>query len=492
MASGTWESTNKPVLPGLYMNFEAAAASAIQAGNRGTVVVLVKGNWGPVGEFVEIGSETAISQHFSGDSENGATAYNSLYLALLGGPKKLLAYRLADDTAKSSSLVLKAAGATEGTAGANVLQLDTKYTGTRGNGFTVTVQPNLTDSTQQEIRLYEGTKLVRTFVAKDGKASSFAKAINEDTENLWITAKALVDGGIPANVANAAFAGGASGNAGLANADYIEAQAALESEEFDVLALDFAADPALLKSFAAWIKRVRSEGKHTIAVVGGTAADDLSSKAATIAATRSLSLNYEGIINVGTGVRIGTTDYTSAQTSAYVAGLIAGQRLNESTTYHITPFDDVTRRWTRSEQEQAVKNGVFIFFHDGRQVKALRGVNSLVIPAAGQNNAWKKIRSIRVMDAINGDLQRAAEDSYIGKVNNTEEGRLALIGAMKEYLNLLAQSSVIEASGFDVILDPAYYGAAPILRPEADQVFLQWNVKLTDVMEQLFGTFYVQ
>ncbi|WKL00286.1 hypothetical protein Q0F98_24470 [Paenibacillus amylolyticus] len=34
------------------------------------------------------------------------------------------------------------------------------------------------------------------------------------------------------------------------------------------------------------------------------------------------------------------------ETSAYVAGLIAGQRLNQSTTYAATPFDDVTRRWT--------------------------------------------------------------------------------------------------------------------------------------------------
>lgn len=96
------------------------------------------------------------------------------------------------------------------------------------------------------------------------------------------------------------------------------------------------------------------------------------------------------MINVGTGVRLGDAFYSSAETSAYVAGLIAGQRLNQSTTYAATPFDDVTRRWTRAEQEQAVQNGVFIFFHDGRQVKALRGVNTLVTPAAGQNNAWKK------------------------------------------------------------------------------------------------------
>lgn len=99
-----------------------------------------------------------------------------------------------------------------------------------------------------------------------------------------------------------------------------------------------------------------------------------------------------------------------------------------------------------------------MLIHDGRKVKVLRGMNSLVTLQIGQNNSWKKILTIRVMDVINGDLQRTAEDVYIGKVNNTEKGRLALIGACKEYLRTLAQSSVIETDGYDVILDPDYYG----------------------------------
>ena len=103
-----------------------------------------------------------------------------------------------------------------------------------------------------------------------------------------------------------------------------------------------------------------------------------------------------------------------------------------------------------------------------------------------------KIRSIRVMDAIHADLRLVAEQTYIGKVNNTEEGRLALIGAVKEYLASLSLSNVIEPDGYDVILDLAYYGDSAVNTPEPDQVFLQWNVKLTDVMERLFGTFYVQ
>ncbi|MCQ4086674.1 phage tail sheath family protein [Saccharibacillus sp. JS10] len=485
MAGGTWSTTEKSVLPGLYMNFQAAAASAIQPGSRGTVAVIVKSNWGPEREFVEIGSEAAIARTFSNEQTDGATAYDSLYLALLGGPQKLLAYRIADDTAAAASLTLKS-GET------NALRLTTKYTGSRGNTFRVAVQPNMTQENALELRLYEASKLLRTFVSESGDVASFVEMINADAENAWIQAEALAPESVLSQVSGVAFAGGASGNGELTNADYIAAQTALESTDFDVLALDFAADSALLQSFASFVKRLRAEGRGITLVVGGSAADDVSTNAPTLVSARSATLNHEGIVNVGTGVKLGSAVYSSAQTSAYVAGLIAGQRLNESTTYHATPFEDVTRRWTRSEQEHAVKNGVFLLFHDGRQVKTLRGINTLVAPASGQNNAWKKIRSVRVMDTISSDLQRTAEDSYIGKVNNTEEGRLALIGAMKEYLALLAQSGVIETGGFDVIQDPAYYGDAPITKPEADQVFLQWNVKLSDVMEQLFGTFYVQ
>ncbi len=485
MAGGTWSATEKPVLPGLYMNFQAAAASAVQPGSRGTVAVLVKGNWGPEREFIEIGSEAAISRTYSNEATGGATAYDSLYLALLGGPKKLLAYRVADDTAAAASVALK-------TGETNVLRLIASYTGSRGNSFRVAVQPNIANENALELRLYEGAKLLRTFVSETGSVATFVEAMNSDAENIWVKAEALAPESILSQVSGAAFVGGASGNGELSNADYIAAQSALEGTDFDVLALDFAADSALLQSFAAFVKRLRAEGRGVTLVVGGTEADDTAVNAPALASARSTALNHEGIINVGTGVKLGSASYSSAQTSAYVAGLIAGQRLNESTTYHAAPFEDVTRRWTRSEQETAVKNGVFLLFHDGRQVKTLRGINTLVTPAAGQNNAWKKIRSVRVMDAISSDLQRTAEDSYIGKVNNTEEGRLALIGAMKEYLALLAQSGVIEANGFDVIPDPAYYGDAPIIKPEADQVFLQWNVKLADVMEQLFGTFNVQ
>ncbi len=336
------------------------------------------------------------------------------------------------------------------------------------------------------MKLYEGTTLLRTFTFPGGSIQQAADAVNGDSGNVWIEAVKLAEGnGALANAAGTALAGGQSGISGLTNADYVEAFSAFETREFDAFALDGLSDAPLQTSLAAWIARIRDEGKGVIAVVGGSAADDTAADAVSKAVSRSAGFDHEGIVNVGTGAILDGTSFSSAQLAAYVAGLIAGKGLNGSVTYASAPFDDVTRRWTRAEQEQAVRSGVFLLIHDGRQVKALRGINSLIRPRAEQNNAWKKIRTIRVMDSINADLQRTAEEQYIGKVNNTEEGRLALIGACKQYMSTLAQTGVIEADGYDVAVDPDQ-------TPEPDQVFLRWEARLTDVMEQIFSTFVVR
>ncbi|OCT10999.1 phage tail sheath protein [Paenibacillus pectinilyticus] len=486
MAGGTWSKTDRPVLPGFYMNFEAAALSAIEPGSQGTVVIPVKANWGTVRQFVEITSEQGIYDAFSNDQSGAATAPSVLKLALLGKPKKVLAYRIADASAAKATVTLK------DSASANVLKLDAKYEGTRGNNFSVLVQTNAVDSTKKDLKLLEGTAVLRTFTFSGSTIQAAADAINQDTSNIWLTATVLAPGnGTLAAVSGSSLAGGNSGISGIVATDYVNALSAMETQVFHALALDGISDASIQASVVAWTMRLRSEGKGIVAVLGGAAADDTAVDAISRAAARSATYNHEAIVNVGTGAILAGTSYSSAQISAYVAGLIAGQQLSESTTYAVAPFSDVTRRSTRSEQESAVKNGVFLLVHDGQKVKALRGMNALVSLRQGQSAAWKKIRTIRVMDTINNDLLRTAEDSYIGKVNNTEEGRLALVEAAKQYMQALAQAGVIENEGFDVYLNPAYYGQGSVLTPAADQVYIKWEAQLTDVMEQIFGTFIV-
>jgi hypothetical protein len=490
MAGGTWSATELPVLPGLYLNFQAAALAAIQAGARGIVVAPVKAHWGPVNQLVEITSEADIIDKYTADESGGATAYTTLRFALMGGAKKLLAYRLADSSAANAALTLMDATST------GIITLKTIYPTDRD--FSVVVQTNSLNNANTDIVLYEGTTKLRTFTFDGDVAQAAVDAINNDTGNSWIQATKVADGTI-ANITKTSLP---SGNAGLSNvlaADYVSALAAFETQEFNILTLDGVTDAGIQTSVVTWVNRLRGEGKGIIAVVGGSNENDTAKgnvdpalNAVGLAISRSASLNSEGIVNVGVGVILDGVSYCSAQVAAYVAGLIAGQKLSESTTYAVTPFDDVTRRWTRSEQEDAVKNGVFLLFQDGRMVKVLRGMNSLVTLSQGQNNSWKKIRTIRVMDAVNADLLRAAEDNYIGKVNNTEEGRLALIGACKQYMESLSQGGVIEATGWDVYLNPVYYGQGSTITPEPDQVYLKWEARLTDVMEIILGTFIVK
>lgn len=487
MAGGIWSVTELPVLPGLYLNFKAAGLAAIQTGARGTVVLPVKAHWGPVGEFVTITSEKNLLDAYAADREDEtATAYTVVRLALLGGASKILAYRLASAQARQAVLTLQDAADTP----ADALRLTALYPGSRGNAFKVTVQMNLLDSAKTDLKLYENSTLLKTFTF--ATVDEAVATINQDAANVWITAEKAESGGNTlALVSSKPFADGDSGIEGITAAEYTNAMAVFETQEFNLWALDVI-DPAIQTSAAAWTIRMREQGKMVMAVMGGSREDDTAKDAIKKAIARTAGFNHEGIVNVGTGTVLDGVTYASAQVAAYVAGLIAGQALSESTTYAASPFDDVTRRWTRTEQEDAVRNGVFIFFHDGRIVKPLRGMNSLITLRQDQNNQFKKIRAIRVMDAINSDLQKAAEDNYIGKINNTEEGRLALIAACKQYMEVMAQGGVIERTGWDVYLNPAYHGANATIKPEPDQVFMDWTARITDVIEQIFGTFLVQ
>ena len=138
MASGFWSETDKPIRPGFYNRFKAAALARIQMGKRGIVAMPVKANWGPPKEIVRITSERDLIDNF-GDDMN-YTAYKLGRLVLLGQPKELLLYRLVDGTEKPASLTIKGQAESESI---DVIKLTTKYPTTRD--FRISVSPNVVD-----------------------------------------------------------------------------------------------------------------------------------------------------------------------------------------------------------------------------------------------------------------------------------------------------------------------------------------------------------
>ena len=488
MAGGEWEITDLPKLPGLYMNFKAAALAAVSTGDRGTVVVPYKAHWGKVGGFTELYRETDILTVFGSiEDTNGSTFYKTLRMCCLGSPKKILGYRLASSAAAKAALTLK-----DG-ENADKVTLSAKYEGERGNAFKATLAASLTDEGVYTLKLYEDTTLLKTYEFTTWQ--ELVDAVNAD--NSYVTAaKVAADTDLSGNtfkiVSSAAFTGGNSGITGVTAADYLAMLNVLEQETFNILTLDGVTDAAIQTTVATWVKNMRKNGKKIVAFMGGSNSADTCDEAASRTISRSAGFNHEGIINVGVGVVLDDVSYSSAEAAPYAAGLMAGQKMTESTTYAATPFDDVTRRWKggrSSEQEKAVTNGVFLFVFDGRIVKVLQGINSLITLRQDQNNAFKKIRSIRTMDAIDSDMQQTAEDNYIGKINNTEEGRQALVGACKQYMEVCAQGGIIEKGTYDVYCDPTYHGANATIKPEPDQVFLKWEAQVTDVVEKIFSNF---
>jgi len=460
------------------MNFVAAALAAIQPGARGIVACPVRAHWGPIKEFIEITRESELTEWFTNSIVDGATAYNTIYMALLGGAKTVLAYRIAAAAAAVSTRTLQD---TTGTP-VNVLRVDAKYKGAQGNNFKITVRVNPVDGNKKDIVLYEGTTVLRTFTFVSGTIDAAVNAINNDTGNKWIVATKLAEGnGILANITSQSMSGGDSGITGIVNQDYTDAMAAFEAREFNIFVLDGQAESTLQVSLVAWIKRLRDEGKGVITVIGGSSNDDQTPATGN---ARSTTNNHESVVNIIVGAKLSGTDYYSAQVASFIAGLIGGQKLSESITYAVGPFSDVTKRFTHSEIVAALNSGSLVLIHDGEKVKVERGVNTLTSLRQGQNNQWKKIRAIRVMDAINNDLRKAAEDSYIGKVNNNDDGKIALINACKQYMETLVKGGLIDDE-FKVYLDPDYP------TPPADHVYIRWEAALTDVMEYIFGSFIV-
>lgn len=488
MAGGEWEITDLPVLPGLYMNFKAAALAAVTTGDRGTVVLPYKAHWGKTGGYTDLYRETDILNTFGElEDSNGSTFYKTLRMCTLGGAKKILGYRLATSSAAEATLTLKSS------TDKDVVKLTAKYKGERGNDFKITLAPSLTATDYYTMKLYEDTTLLKTYTFQ-----TWAELINVvNTANAYIlAAKVAADTDVTGKdfkaITSTPLTGGDSGITGIAAKDYIAMLNDLETETFNYLSLDGVTDPAIQTSIASWVTNMRKNGKKIVCIMGGTAADDVADDAVDKAIARSAGFNHEGIVNVGDGVILDGVSYSSAEAAPYVAGLIAGQKLSESTTYASTPFDDVTRRWKggrSSEQEAAVKGGVFLFVYDGKIVKPLIGINTLTTLRQNQNNAFKKIRSIRTMDAIDSDMQATAESNYIGKINNTYEGKLALVGACKQYLEVCAQGGIIEPGTYDVVLNPTYHGSSATIKPEPNQVFLKWNAQITDVIEQIFSDF---
>lgn len=254
--------------------------------------------------------------------------------------------------------------------------------------------------------------------------------------------------------------------------DYADMRDAFEARPFNVFVFDGDPSPAERTNTLGWVQTNRAERKHFFFVTGGTVADDANP---TTGNARSVALKDDYVINLISNVTIDGTVYSSGKYASYLAGLVAATPINRSITYMKVNVDDVAKRLRNSEIKTALEAGSTILVNDGEVVKIEQGLTT--------NKT--KIRTISARQQVATDIERTARDNYIGKLDNNEDGQVALINAIKAYLETLETDNVLVLpDDGGVILDPQ--------RPSVgDAVFLSISYIEIDSMERIFLTINV-
>jgi hypothetical protein len=208
----------------------------------------------------------------------------------------------------------------------------------------------------------------------------------------------------------------------------------LETYEFHVYVNEFASDATLDTAAYAWLKACKTNGMNFIGVFADEATEGTVASIKTAAAAKA----DEYIVFVGGGVtNPDGSNVTADKYAAYIAGLIAGTGLDGSLTYKDVPFAEVMTRYRSVDVKDLLTSGVLVTVMDGGVPRIEQGLTLGTAP-------FNKIRTVRAKQALIDDINTAVKENYIGKVTNNINGQVAVLNAIKAYLETLANGNVID------------------------------------------------
>ena len=441
MAGGTFKSQNK-TRPGAYINFKGVPKPLSSLGTRGVVTMPVAMSWGA--EVTELLSTDLID----GKSlpKIGYTAFeeeSQIFREALKHAHKAIIYRL--DT-----------GGTKASATLEPLTATAKYAGIVGNEIAVRVVAN--GDKFDVITLFRGIERDKQTVT----------TVEELVPNDYVVFSGT--GNLAAN-AGVTLTGGENGTVNLATyATYLDV---IKAYKWNTMGIPQDV-PTVNPNIITFITNMRENlGKKVQAVLYAADAD------------------YEGIITVNQGYKTVTETVSPTTFVAYVAGLTAGSDVDVSNTYHVingavsivypegvTPYGD-------EEIEEALKAGKMVL--STRQDGAIvieQDINTLHTFTPDKGYTFSKNRVIRTLDEINNSIALLFERSYIGKVDNNDDGRNIFKADVIAYLNLLQDISAIQ--NFDSTTDIQVYAGEAI-----DAVVVDLAIQPVDSMEKLYMTVMV-
>lgn len=435
MAGGIWLSQNKK-RPGAYINFKAVPRSLMTVGDRGIVAMGLPLSWGAEGKLIEVLSSDLID----GTSRKlvGFTAFDAESKLLAGALNycyKALVYRMD-------------AGGTKATATVGNLTATAKYNGTFGNKINIAV---VADDTLYDIITY-----VDGAVVDSQKVSVVGDIDGNDYVDFSGTGALTATSGTP-------LTGGTDGTVTDATA-YPALFALLKMAKWQVYAC-FSSENTYKANAITFIKQMRDdEGRYVQGVISNYATAD-----------------YEGIINSVSSVVIDDVTFSITDFVAIVAGMTAGADINESNTARVVDSaTKIVNPMTDTQIKAGLSAGQFIISESSSgRIKVEQDINSLHTFTSEKPYDFSKNRVIRALDEIGTTTKITWEDSYMGKVDNNDNGRAIFKTDLMKYGAELQRLSAIQ--NFDGVAD------INVAKGEAiDAVVAEWNVQPVDAMEKLY------
>jgi len=464
MAGSVFQVGEQKIRPGVYVRVTNIGEPQEAIVPQGIVAALFRASWGPLGEVTYLENANAVISTFG-----SVGTVDTALEAFRGGCRRVVAYRLGTGGGKALLNL-------QDTESTNVVKIEAKYEGVRGNNFAVTVRDSLTDATRSELLLYEGATLRQTitFAKGSGEPQALVDAIAA-SNSPYITATKITDGsGTLATITQQPLTGGADPT--VNGESYSTGLSAIEAIDWNVLAVD-TDDTATHTLVQAYIDRVRNEGKRVLAVVGEPSSVPLATRLA-----NARAFNDPAIIYVANGFKgtdgVAREGYKAA---ARVAGMVASAQITESLTHYVVRgAAELAGALTNAEIEQAINSGALVFTMSAqKQVHIEYGINTFVTPTADMDAGWKKIRRVRTRDNLM-DRIAGTWDPLIGKINNSPDGRATLIAAAQGIINrMIAEGALLQGSVFEDPNNP----------PVGDSAWFVVQVDDLDSAEKVYITF---
>jgi len=423
---GIWETQNK-VRPDAYINFETNSLNTMGLDSNGSLAVPVTLDWGEVGKFIKLSSNTKFRALFGkslGDIlpiREAFKATSNIFLYNLNGE---------GDKAKAT---------------ADGLTATAKYSGADGNKIHVTVIAGL-----------DGSINLKTYF--DGiQVDSQRVATFEDLKsNDYV----IFTGTLPTGDATLTLTGGTTVSA--TNESISEFASALDTLNFKTVA--YGTDDNTTKSLLALkVKELREQA----------------GKRVTFVTNKYNAADHESTVSVKNGVTLDGGEVLTAKETVYWFGAAFAASTVGSLTYAKYPGAIEVETLTNDEIIQALRDGHIVYSFNNDEVVVEQDINTFRSFTPKKNQDFRKGKIDRGMSIIENNTRHIFRKYFIGKVNNNADGRdLFKKQLMKTVLDPYVRLGVIDPYlPEEIVIEQGN---------EKDAVFAVMGIKFIDAMEKLY------